>query len=96
MFGRKKKEQVTINTRDIDKNEVAEYLDAFMHNNNINPKMVLVQGILTEPTEDGCKVIILAAFPGNLLGKHGEISSKLARGLSKLFDCKLKLIVRER
>lgn len=77
------------------KQQVGKYLDAFMFHNNINKDIVLVNSIDVLPREEGYVITIQAAFSGPLVGMGGETSKKIARGLSKLLDCKLKLLIKE-
>lgn len=75
------------------KQQVGKYLDAFMFHSNINKDIVLVNEIQVKAKEGGFVISVTAAFPGPLVGVKGETSKKIARGLSKLLDCKLKLYI---
>jgi ribosomal protein S3 len=79
----------------VNKEEIEGFLNAFMFNHNINPSTVILQDVDVTLTETGTYLVkVLVSFPTQLIGKEGANVKKIARGLSKLFDERIKVQIK--
>lgn len=93
-FLKGKKEKVEVKEK-VNKEEVEGYLNAFMFNHNINPNTVILREVEVNLTETGTYLVrVTVSFPTQLIGKEGANVKKIARGLSKLFDEKIKVQIK--
>ena len=89
-FGKRQKPVEDV-SQEIDLKAVEAYLDAFMMNHGIDSERVLVQKIYQDEVLGSHMIIIQAAFPGLLIGTGGKIAKRLANGISRHIDRRIKL-----
>jgi len=91
----KGKKETPIVKEKVNKEEIEGYLSTFMFNHQIDPSTVILQNVDITLTETGTYLVqILVSFPAQLIGKEGTNVKKIARGLSKLFNERIKVQIK--
>jgi ribosomal protein S3 len=94
LFKGKKETQEGVKEK-VNKEEITGFLRAFMYNHQIDPSTVILQDVDVTLTETGTYLVkVLVSFPTQLIGKEGANVKKIARGLSKLFDERIKVQIK--
>jgi ribosomal protein S3 len=94
LFKGKKETQEEVKEK-VNKEEIEGFLRAFMYNHQIDPSTVILQDVDVTLTETGTYLVkVLVSFPTQLIGKEGANVKKIARGLSKLFDERIKVQIK--
>ena len=94
LFKGKKETQEEVKEK-VNKEQITGFLRAFMYSHQIDPSTVILQDVDVTLTETGTYLVkVLVSFPTQLIGKEGANVKKIARGLSKLFDERIKVQIK--